>query len=209
METETVQEPAPAQPEILSKAEIAAAIARPKLVIPPSKPIPQLELPPGCNTWGTDLEKLQATETKMLEAANGTPAVVKNALSPRQLKVGARAFHIFTVQTYLNLENVAPAVLPGATSTPVMKDIVRALWAMIEDDAVVEKAIFEGDDSVRAHVSNFASAIPMGDLPDLATAIAVQVAGGFATAAQMEPPHQEGGDAPLDRTSSATAPAGS
>jgi hypothetical protein len=198
---------APAQPERLTAAEIAAA--RPKLVIPPSKPIAALELPAGCTRWGTDLEKLQATEQKMLEASSPTPAVVKAALTPRQLKVGDRAFHVFTVQTYLNLENVAPSVLPGAPGSPGMKEVIRALWVMIEDDGVVEKAIYEGDDSVRLHVTTFAMAVPMCDLPALAEAIGTHIAGGFAPAAKMDPPQQEGGESPLDRASSATAPAGS
>ena len=198
----------------VTQAEIEGSVAEARAlpVLPPPTPVTELPLPKGATHWGTDREKMAETEKKMLEAANATPPIVKEALSPRDLKVAGKAFHLYTVQTQINLEALGSPLLPGAKKnegTTSMLDVARTLWAMIEEDGVVERAIAAGPDEVRSHVTNFASAIPMADLGVLGDGIGAQIARTFAPMAQLDPPKQEGGGAPLSVPSSATAPAGS
>jgi hypothetical protein len=185
---------------------------RPPVVIPESQPIESLQLPPGTTHWGTDLKKLAQTEKNMVVAANKTPDIVQAALSPSVLAFGGREFHSFSIQTYLNLVALkSPFVdrAEGVEFQPAVTDIVRALWAMVTPDEDARRIIARGGELLEDTVAAFASKISMADLVDGAATVGTSVASGFAPAAKMNPPAQEGGGTPLDATSSATAPAGS
>jgi hypothetical protein len=180
--------------------------------IPPSPPIDALKLPPGCDRWGTDLEKLKQTEKHIHEASNKTPEVVKDALSPSTIKLADRLLHPFTVQTYLNLEEIGSPFIKrkaGAAINPSVRDIIRTLWVMIEPDDQVERFLALGGDELNRELVAFASGCSMSQLGEMAEAIADQVARGFEPAAKMSPPQREGGGTPLSPASSATEPAGS
>ena len=160
---------------------------------------------------GTDLVKLAEREKSMLAAANKTPAVVLDALEPGSSRIAGKEAHVFSVQTYINLTRLkSPFVEQVAGQTVTIEDVARALWAMVESDDKVRYAIRTGGDFLDTKIAEFASQIPFSDIESVAAAIAAHIAAGFATAAKMNPPKQEGnGESPLDMTSSATAPAGS
>jgi hypothetical protein len=167
-------------------------------------------LPEGTSKWGTDLEKLEQKKQQAAAASNRTPGVVLEALEPGTADEKAgRGLHAFTLQTYLNLARLkSPFVEKPEGQEIGVEDIVRALWVMSEPDDKVRYAIRTGGDFLDEKIGAFASSIPMSDLGAVATAIGEHIARSFEPAANLQPPSTEGGGAPLEAVSSATAPAG-
>jgi hypothetical protein len=170
----------------------------------------ELQLPPGCDRWGTDLQKMEQTGADMAEAARRTPDVVRTALAPDALSVGGLVLHKFTLQTYINLETMdSPFIQRGGEKVIKVRDITLALWAMTVPDEEVEKRLWIGGEQLRRVQVEFAKTLSIADLGAMASVISEEIARGFGPAAKLNPPKQEGGATPLEIPSSATAPAGS
>jgi hypothetical protein len=184
-----------------------------KPIIIPAVPIGQEPaLPPGATRWGTNLERHKELEKEMTEAAAKTPGAVIEALSPKEITFGGRKVHEMTVQTYLNLVDLKSPFIerkPGAEVTPTMREVMASLWAMVTDDEEVRVAIAKGGDELAARIGQFCASVSLAEMTGGSEAVDANVTRAFAPAAHMNPPQAEGGGAPLDETSSATAPAGS
>jgi hypothetical protein len=182
-----------------------------------SEDLTKLPLPAGAVTWGTDLGKLASLQEAAEDAANKTPSTVKRALSPREIRVAGRALHKFTVQTYINLEDIGSSFLKrkkedekkGEEEPPTVKETIRSLWVLAESDEIVEAAIHQGEEAVRKAVLGFAREINLAEIGEIAHALTLQIALGFEPAAKLTPPAQEGGGAPLESAPLATEPDGS
>lgn len=169
-----------------------------------------LQLPPGCTSWGTDLKKMEQTGADMAEAARRTPDAVRTALAPEALSVGGFFLHKFTLQTYINLETMdSPFIQRGGAKEIKIRDITHALWAMTVSDEEVEKRLWIGGEQLRREQVAFAKGLSIAELGNMASVISEEIARGFEPAAKLNPPKQEGGATPLAPASSATAPAGS
>ena len=86
---------------------------------------------------------------------------------------------------------------------------MRTLWVLIEPDDQVENTLALGGDALREALVEFNMSVTMDQIGEMGAVIGEQISRGFAPASKMNPPSQEGGGAPLEPTSSATAPAGS
>jgi hypothetical protein len=158
---------------------------------------------------GTDLAKLAELEKELTEAASTTPAVVREALSPKTIKLAELVLHTYTVQTHLNLLELDSPFVNGKGATPTFRDVIQVLFALITPDEEIEK-LLAGDPRIfREACAKFASSLDMTEFIAATKTITEAVTRPFAAAAKLNPPNQEGGGSPLDETSSATEPAGS